>query len=52
VRCFGDAIDPHPTDTSARASAWAFVEARSGEIPDEYLELAWIVRKKLIWSTS
>jgi hypothetical protein len=32
--------------------AQAFVEARSDKYPGEFLELAWIDRKKPIWSTS
>ena len=42
-----------PTDTEVlRACARAFVEPRSEHASAEILELAWIVRKKPIWSTS
>ena len=52
VRCLPTPTIQRPTDISAQApGVGAFVElVRSN--PDEFLELAWIVRKKPIWSPS
>jgi hypothetical protein len=52
VRCMQRASIQRPTDNRARGLPRAFVEARSDTGPDEFLELAWIVRKKPIWSPS
>jgi len=52
VRCFAAPGNQLPTDNVAQSgNDWAFVEPRP-VCPVEFLELAWIVRKKRIWSTS
>ena len=52
VRCLScSAIDPHPTDNSCPGSPGLLLKLVRIR-PNEFLELAWIVRKKPIWSPS
>ena len=52
VRCLRSANDPNPTDIIAHRVSGGHLLKLDRARPVETLELAWIVRKKPIWSPS